>query len=102
MTRVEIVTKTVEVQGLELPWVKRKLYAPNKNQIIDSGMVFIPLDLLEEVANRTNDDYIYGIPPPSLTYPMQLALEQAKLAERETRGGYHGTDKLRRLVRLTK
>jgi hypothetical protein len=91
-----IVTKTVEVHGIELPWVRRKAYAPQKGIVLGRGTAFIPLTLLEEVAQRTIDDYLYGNMPPELDSEQQLALEQAKLAEKETRGGCHGTDKLRR------
>lgn len=125
---LEWTTRVIEQRGLLLPWVRKEPYgrpaAPRtcpihgrrrevppenprctckgirKGAVLESGEVFVSSSDLYEVAERTIDDYLFHTPPPNIGYHEQLALEQAGLAERETRGGCHGTDKLRRFLGL--
>lgn len=98
-------TRTVEERGLELPWERLERYGPEhlpghppRGTVLESGTVFIPVNALYEVADRTTDDYLWENPPPQVGYHAQLALVKAGLAEEETRGGIHGTPALRELL----
>lgn len=59
--------------------------------------VFVTVSTLEKLADQGSWDSQFGkvllLPPDE-----GLALEAAGLAEQETRGGYHGTDLLRKLM----
>lgn len=102
-----VITKTVEVKGIELRWERVERYGPNtmliataesqrrppKGTVLESGTVFIPLSTLEEVAEQDVYDSAFGR-VLLLGYYEGLALEAAGLAARETKGGYHRTDKL--------
>lgn len=121
MSTFTLASKVKTVYGVELPWEERENYdvpaypdtcpkhspVPEelkyanprctchpraKGDLIDQGTVFVPLSTLESVCERTTDDYWSGVTPPIVGHREGLALEQAGLAERETRGGYHGTD----------
>jgi hypothetical protein len=97
--KVELVTKTVEVAGFELPWKNRRGYPPNHGKILSQGVVFIPLELFEQICERDTDDYLLGnIPAWHADFQQELALIQAGFAERETRGTIHGTDKGRQVL----
>lgn len=112
MTELTLITRTIEQKGLVLPWERVERYGPNtmliataeskerpsKGTVLESGEVFVPYDVLWEVAERTTDDYIMGLPIPSVGYHEKLALVKAGLAVEETRGGIHGTDKLREFL----
>ncbi len=118
-TAVVLASRTEVVYGVELPWEERERYdrpaypdtcpqhhpevhthpggrctcAPVvKGALINRGTVFVSLSTLYEVCERTTDDYLRGSLPPSIGFREGLALEQAGLARRETRGGYHGTE----------
>lgn len=100
-------TRTVEEKGIVLPWQRIEPYGPfqmadgrwtdnpPKGTVLESGEVFIPYSSLWDVAERTIDDYLAERMPPNVNSHEQMALEQAGLADRETRGGCHGTQKLR-------
>lgn len=104
-------TRTIEEQGLMLPWQRIERYGPitiegyttdkpPKGTVLEEGTVFVPYDVLWAVAERTSDDAFMGNMPPHVGYHEQLALEQAGLADGETRGGCHGTDKLREFLKF--
>jgi hypothetical protein len=95
---IELTTKVIEVVGVDLPWIRRKGYAPDRNRIVESGTVFVPLELLKTLAERGKDDYLFE-PTPYVTQHEGLALEQAKLATREPGDGFFGTAKLRQLLK---
>lgn len=109
-----IVTKTVEVRGIVLPWKKIERYGPiyspwianppyrpPKGTVLESGEVFIPLSTLEELAEQDTYDSQFG-QVFLLDYHEGLALEEAGLAAGETKGGYHRTDKLLAFLREDK
>jgi hypothetical protein len=109
-----LTSRTVVIEGIELPWVERERYGPYttphgvlidkppKGTVLNQGAVFIPFDLLHEVAERTSNDYVAGYLSPDVDYRQGLALEEAGLAVLETRGGYHGTDKLRKYLEVVR
>lgn len=103
-------TRTIEQKGIELPWQRIERYGPQeidgriffeerppKGTVIEEGTVFIPESVLYEVAEQGVWDSQFGNALLLDTH-MGYALEQAGLADRETRGGYHGTEKLRLLL----
>lgn len=84
-------TRTVTEQGIELPYVKQSY---GTAEVIERGTVFVTVSTLEQVSEQGAWDSQVG-GALLLDEPEGLALEQAGLAVRETRGGYHGTDALR-------
>lgn len=124
-TGVALTSRTKVVYGAELPWEEREPYdkpahpdtCPQhhpevhphpggrctcspvvKGTLINRGTVFVSLSTLYEVCERTTDDYWSGATPPSIGFREGLALEQAGLAVREARGGYHGTEAGKRVL----
>lgn len=106
----KIVTKTVEVKGVNLPWemwtpnpvfkdgVNLTPERPNPPELLKSGDVFISEDTLYELESQGRWDSQFG--SALLLDPYKgLALEAKGWAERETRGGYHGTEKLKKWMR---
>jgi hypothetical protein len=73
--------------------------APPKGTVLEEGFVDIKESTLYEVDERSTNDYLLEITPPFVGYKEGLALEAAGLAVQETRGGYHGTAKLTKLLR---
>lgn len=102
-----MITRTIEQRGIELPWQRVERYGPYeindgsgrytdnppKGTVLDSGVVFIPLSTLEDLAEQDVYDSQFGR-VLLLDYHEGLALEAAGLAAKETKGGYHRTDKL--------
>lgn len=97
----QIETRTIEQKGIVLPWKRVEPYGPRhilddrppKGTVLDSGEVFIPMGTLAELAEQDRMDSQFGS-VFLLGMREGLALEQAGLAEQETRGGYHRTDAL--------
>lgn len=103
-------TRTVQEKGLWLPWERVERYGPQringktlfedrppKGTVLESGTVFVTESTLYEVAEQGTYDSQFG--SALLLGPYEgPALVKAGLAVEETRGGYHGTDKLRRLL----
>lgn len=80
------------IDGIVLPWAYA---APHEE---GRGEVFIEWTVLDDLAEQdTYRSQIYGA--FILDQRTGLALEQAGLAERETRGGYHRTDALLDLLK---
>lgn len=99
-----ITTRTVEERGVVLPWKRVERYGPPlrekpKGTVLESGEVFVSMSTLYAVNERTSDDYLREIPPPFVGYHEELALVEAGLADKETRGGIHGTEKLAKFLR---
>jgi hypothetical protein len=102
---IKVQTRTVEEQGIELPWERWSYPAvfkdgknltpdrPHPSVLEESGTVFIPMDDLYQLSEQDTWDSQFG---SALLFGSHegLALEQAGLAVRETKGGYHRTDKL--------
>jgi hypothetical protein len=101
----QVTTRTVEEKGIVLPWERWSYPAvfrdgvnltPERKHpsvIEDSGEVFVPMNTIYELAEQDRWDSQFG--SAFLLGPDEgLALEAAGLAERETKGGYHRTDKL--------
>lgn len=111
MTEIKLTTRLIAQRGIELPWQRIERYGPNtmliatpeskqrppKGTVLEEGTVFIPYETLWKVAEQDVWDSQMGS-PLLLGYQEGLALEQAGLAVAETKGGYHGTDKLRELI----
>jgi hypothetical protein len=97
--KIDLVTETITVAGIRLPWRQRKTYPPNLHKVLKHGEVFIPLDLLQKVCDRTADDYLYHpIPAWEVTHQQEWALIEEGLAEKEARGFIHGTERGRRVL----
>lgn len=106
-------TRVVEQKGITLPWERwspRAVFRdgvnltperPDPPVLQDSGEVFVPLDTLYELAEQGIWDSQFGSAFLLGAYE-GLALEAAGLAERETKGGYHRTDKLVEWLRTVK
>lgn len=101
MTEFTPTAKTVEVHGLELPYHWESGY-PDSSFEPRSGTVFISNEQLVEVAERDQWAGAFGAMLVDLPPWAEHALEQAGLGVRETRGGVHGTDKLRELLKELK
>lgn len=105
MRTIEIITKTVEVRGIMLPWARwtpAAVYRKGKNltpdrpdprKLLESGEVFVPLDTLYTLSEQDVWDSQFGS-ALLLGVHEGLALEQAGLAVQETRGGYHRSEEL--------
>ena len=91
-------TRTIEEKGIELPWERRANPWEAHPAMGSSGIVFIPVSTLEELAEQDVWDSQFGS-AFLLGYHEGLALEQAGLAVRETKGGYHRSEKLLKLLR---
>lgn len=103
-------TRTIEQKGIELPWRRLEGYGPQeingrtffedrppKGTVLEGGTVFIPESTLYELAEQDVYDSQFGSPVLLGTHE-GLALVAAGLAVEETKGGYHRTDKLLRLL----
>lgn len=93
LSTLEVATRTVEEQGLRLPY-RRSI----KNWVtgiahVEEGEAFIPIRDLVDLAEQEEWDSQFG-KVLLIEEPEQTALEQAGLLERETRGGVHRTDAL--------
>lgn len=93
--------QTRVVKGIELPWdVTDKRWAEDwiARGKHTTGTVFVDQDTLMNLADQGVWDSQFG---SVLLLDMLegIALEQAGLAQQETRGGYHGTEKLKELLR---
>ena len=62
------------------------------------GTIFIDQDTLVQLAEQGRYDSQFGKPTVTLMPGEGAALVHEGLAVKETRGGYHGTDKLRDLM----
>ena len=98
MTEIQKVTKTVEVEGIELPYHWESAY-PGSTFKPQSGKVFIEADTLIEVSEQDQWAGAFGESLVIAPRWADLALEQAGLAVRETRGGVHGTPALKELLK---
>ncbi|MGV8847610.1 hypothetical protein [Tessaracoccus sp.] len=87
-------TQTRVVDGVVLPWVHRKPYPPDAGAELGRGEVFIAMSTLDNLAEQDVWDSQFG-QPFMLGANEGQALEQAGLAVRETRGGYHRAGGLR-------
>jgi len=104
--KINVTSRTVVEKGILLPWERWSIppvfgkegdnltpERPDPPVLLDSGTVFITMDMLYELSEQDRWDSQFGrvllLPPHEA-----LALEAAGLAERETKGGYHRTDKL--------
>jgi hypothetical protein len=104
---IKVQSRTVEEKGIVLPWVRYEptgpIRLPNgemamterlpKGSRIEHGEVFIPMSTIYELAEQDIWDSQFGS-AFLLDQHEGYALEQAGLAARETRGGFHRTDKL--------
>lgn len=112
--KLEWSERTVVERGIILPWQRVERYGPQniegrilfayrlpKGSVLEAGDVFISYNELWAVAERTIDDYIVGNAIADISYHGQMALEQAGLADAETRGGCHGTQKLRDFLNMS-
>lgn len=92
------VTKTIKF--ITLPWNKLangydKLGGRAEiGDVLESGIVDIPLNKIYRLAEQDRWDSQFGGAFIDLDTKEGWALEQAGLAERETRGGHHRTDLL--------
>lgn len=91
--KLETQTRTVTERGITLPWTREtggmlKPDGGREPKRTERGEVFVTLYTLEEVAEQGPWDS-QGGDVLLLDFPEGLALEQAGLAVRETRGGYH-------------
>jgi hypothetical protein len=85
----------IHVLGTWLPYEDRNGYT---GELRSAGYVFVPHEDIERVADQ--DPYAADAGYPLLLDRLHgLALEQAGLAIHETRGGYHGTDAARQLLK---
>lgn len=113
--KLDWTTRTIEERGIELPWQRVERYGPildtngeafyagdnhpPKGTVLESGTVFIPDSVLYGVAEQGDYDSLSPFGTALLLGTHEgYALEQAGLAVQETRGGYHGTEKLRQLL----
>lgn len=64
----------------------------------EGAAVYVPEDLLVQLSERDRYASEFGAPAPLVTPAQGAALVSYGLAVRETRGGYHGTNKLRDLL----
>lgn len=101
--------RTASERGVFLPWVEisqPKIYdkagtdltprRPNRPEVLASGEVFVAIADLLALAEQSQGDSLFG---PSLLVNdrrVATALTAAGWARAETRGGYSGTDALRR------
>lgn len=106
-TPIEVTSETRVVHGIRLPWQRIEktgpmtghngvvFYAdaPPKGTVLESGEVFVPFEVLEELAEQGEWDSQFGS-AFLLGVHEGLALEQVGFAVQETRGGYHRTDAL--------
>src|SRR6185312_14056526 len=46
---IPVVTRTVQVQGIELPWQRLERYGENKGALIEEGTVFVEMSTLYEL-----------------------------------------------------
>ena len=107
-----LTSETRVIHGITLPWKRVELRGPQKlangitigedrppkGTVIDSGSVFIALDLLYELNEQDVWDSQFG--SAFLLGPHEgLALVAAGLAVQETRGGYHRTEKLTKVIK---
>lgn len=90
-------SRTVVQKGIELLWEQRKAYEPDKGKVVRTGRVFITEETLWELSKQGQWDSQFG-GSYLLAMDQGLALEQAGLAVRETKGGYHSTEKLREFL----
>lgn len=93
--KIKMITRTVEVRGIELPYVWTG--QGKANQL--SGTVFVSMDELVEVAEQDEWAGAFGNSLVLGEPWADLALAQAGLAVRETRGGVHGTKKLKKFLK---
>lgn len=99
--RFIIERRMVPEHGITLPW---QWVAPcddpsagsHKGDVVDSGTVFVTVETLEAVASQDPWAGAFG---ESLTigWHEKLALVQAGLAVEETRGGVHGTERMKEM-----
>lgn len=105
---ITVVTRTVEVKGVELPWERIELFGcdvlrdegssmfPDREPtgtVVESGTVFVPLDTLYDLSEQDVWGSTFGN-AFLLPHKEGLALVAAGLAVQENRGGFHRTDKL--------
>ena len=113
MTAIEIRTRTIEEKGIVLPWERTERYGcdllyptgharegevmyPDRKPtgtVIETGEVFVPLQTLYDLADQDVWDSQFGS-AFLLSNQEGLALVGHGLAEQETKGGYHRTQKL--------
>lgn len=84
-------TRQVTEVGIKLPYVRRDY---RTKQFVDRGTVFITIETLEELAEQDMYDWCGTRCAIDLGHLEGLALEQAGLVARATRGGYHRTEML--------
>ncbi len=87
----------VVVPGLTIRQADGEMYV-REEQCRDID-VFVTVDDMLEVDQRTTDGYLRGDDPPQIGYHEELALLHLGLAVKETRGGIHGTEKLAVLLK---
>jgi len=89
-----IVTRTVLVNGIELPWEYKNPY-PGGDVLHDgSGTTFIPIDVLRELGENT-----WEYPEYAVSFHAGLALEAAGLAMCDNRGNHYPTEKLKTFLK---
>lgn len=106
---IKIESRVNTTKGIYVPWQKVERQGPiemndgriwgkdrePKGTVLGEGMVFVPFDTLYALYEQGHWDSQFGS-ALILNDPKEaLALEALGFAEEETRGGYHGTDKLR-------
>lgn len=92
-------TVTRVVEGVVLPYVRKPYRIGIGDPVADeTGTVFVDASTLVELSEQDVYDSQFGS-VLLLDSREGLALEQAGLAVQETRGGYHGTDAVKALVK---
>jgi hypothetical protein len=108
VSEIQINTRMVEEKFITLPWEDRKTTEVRKTdlgnnctrydvvayEVIDSGIVDSPLDLVYRLSEQDVWDSQFGSAFIGLSVKQGWAIEQAGLGVRETRGGHHRTEKL--------
>lgn len=102
VSTIELKTRQIAQRGIELPYRHERMgYDPEQNKLVvrsvDEGTVFISESTLGELVEQERYASEFG---SVLLLGMfeGVALEQAGLAERETKGGYHRTAALQQLM----
>jgi hypothetical protein len=81
---IEVSTEIVEIRGIRLPYRDAR-----RDEKPEEGVVFVPLSLLHEIAEQGEWDSQFGSVLLIHDRHQELALEQAGLGVKETKGGFH-------------
>ena len=89
-----VVTRTVLVNGVELPWVYKNPYPGGDPSHDSNGTVFVPIDVLRDIGENT-----WEYPNSTVSFHIGLALEAAELVVCDNRGNCYPTEKLRAFLK---